>query len=89
MKMLLKLSLRHKEEHDQIDRLIVQRVEIDALGRAAQCADDFLDQVRRGVGNADAKTYAGAHGGLALFDHGDDGVATFRPNFMSCDQVLD
>ena len=31
MKMLLELALGHQEEHDEVDGLIVQGVEIDAL----------------------------------------------------------
>ena len=81
VKMFLELALRHQEKHDQIDRLIVQRVKIDPVGGTAQRADDFLDQIGRGMGNADAETNAGAHGRLALLDHGDDGVAVLGPGF--------
>src|ERR1035441_4015917 len=45
VKVLLKLTLRHEEEHDQLDRLIVQGIEVDACLRAAQGADYFADQV--------------------------------------------
>src|SRR6266446_4320020 len=31
MKMLLELALRHQKEHDQIDGLIVQRIEVHAF----------------------------------------------------------
>ena len=63
---------------DQIDGLIVQGVEIDALAGAAEGADDFGNEVRGSVRDADAETDAGAHGGLALFDDGGNGVAVLR-----------
>src|SRR5258708_33818204 len=36
VKMLLKLALRHKEEHHEIDGLVVQGIEVNSLARAAQ-----------------------------------------------------
>ena len=77
VEVLLELALRHQEEHDQVDRLVVQGVEVHALLRAAQRADHLVDQVGRGVRDADAKADAGAHGGLALLDHRGDGLAMF------------
>ena len=62
VEMFLELTLRNEEEHDEIHRLIVERVEIDTLAGAAERADDFADQVRAGVGDADAEADARAHG---------------------------
>jgi len=89
VKVFLKLALRHKEEHDQIDGLVVERVEIDAFGGPAQSADHFGDQVGRGMGDADAKADAGAHGRLALFDDGGDGLAVFGFDLARGDEVAD
>ena len=43
VKMLLKLALRHKEQHDQLHRLVVERIEVDAGFRAAERTDDFIN----------------------------------------------
>src|SRR5512138_1610868 len=66
VEMLLKLALGNEEEHDERDRLVVERVEVDALLRPAKGANDFTDQVGRGVRNANAKPDARAHGSLSL-----------------------
>jgi hypothetical protein len=55
---------------------------------AAQRADHFLDQIRRGMGNADAEADARAHGGFALFDHRHDGLAMLGLDFAGLDQLL-
>ena len=73
----------------RLDRLIVQRVEVDALLRAAQRPDHFVNQVRGGVRNADAEPDAGAHRRLALFDHGGDGLEVFGFDFAGGDQEGD
>lgn len=36
VEMLLELPLRDKKEHDEIDRLVVEGIEVDALSRTAQ-----------------------------------------------------
>ena len=89
VEMLLELALRHQEEHDQVDRLVVQGIEVDAFLRAAQRADHFIDQIRRGVRDADAEADAGAHGGLALLDHRRDGVVMFGLDLAGRHQVVD
>ena len=86
---LLPFEERHQEEHDQIDRLIVQGVEINSLRRAAQGADYFRNQVRRSVRDADAETDAGAHRGLALLDHSRNGVVMLGGNLARRHQVID
>ena len=57
--------------------------------RAAQRADDFVDQIGRGVRNADAEADAGAHGGFALLDDGGDGVAMLGLDFAGGHEVVD
>ena len=57
--------------------------------RTAQRADDFLDQIRGGVRDADAEADAGAHGGLALFDDGGDGVAVAGLDLAGGHQIAD
>jgi hypothetical protein len=89
VEMLLELSLRHEEEHDEFYRLVVERVEVDALRGAAQRADNLVNQIRRGVRDADAKPDAGGHGRLALFDGGGDGVAVGGLNLAGGDKVPD
>ena len=89
VEMFLELALRHQEEHDQIDGLIIQRVKVDPGDRAAHRPDDFLDQIGRGMGDADSKADAGAHGRFALLDDGDDGVAVLGPDACVADQILD
>ena len=56
---------------------------------AAQRADDLVNQVRRGVRNADAEADAGAHRGLALLDHGGDGLAVLGLDLAGGHQVVD
>lgn len=77
VEMLLELTLRHEEEHDQVDWLIVQGIEIDPSPGTAEGAHDFVDQVGGGMWYPDAEPDAGAHGGLAFFDHGRDGGTMF------------
>src|SRR3954469_11228460 len=69
VKVLLKLALRHEEEHDKINRLVVERVEIDALLGASQSANDLVNEIGGGMRNANTETNPCAHGGLALFDN--------------------
>ncbi len=61
VKVFLKLALRNEKEHDQIDRLVVQCLEVDSLSRATKCADNFLDQFGRCMRDADAESDSGAH----------------------------
>ena len=89
VEMFLELALRDEEEHHQVDGLIVQGVEIDALLGAAEGADDFVDQVGGGVRDADAEADAGAHGGLALLDDGGDGFAVLGLDFAGGDEIAD
>jgi len=89
VEMLLKLSLRHQEEHDQVHRLVVQRVEVHPGLRTAERPNDLGDQLGGGVRDADAKPDARAHGGLALLYHGGDGVLVLRFDFSGGDEVVD
>jgi hypothetical protein len=41
---------------------VVERVEVDSFARTAEGAHDFMNQIGRGVGDADAETDARAHG---------------------------
>ncbi len=59
--MLLKLALGNQEQHNQIDWLVIQGIEIDAFFRAAKRADYFINQIGGGMRNADSKPDAGAH----------------------------
>ena len=85
VQMLLKLALRHEKEHDELHRLVVERIEIDARLGTAQRAHHFVNQVGRGVRNADAEPDAGAHGRLALLDRGGHGIAVPRLDFPGGD----
>lgn len=89
VQVLLKLALRHEEEHHQIHRLIVQRVEIAAFAGAAQRADDFGDQIGGGMRNSDSEANAGAHLRVALLDHGSDGLAVLGFDSSRSDEVAD
>ena len=89
VEMFLKLTLGNEEKHDEIDRLIVERVEVDPFFRASQRTDDFGDQVCGSVRDADAKTNARAHGSLALLDDCGDGLTVLRLDFSSGDEVVD
>jgi hypothetical protein len=88
MEMFLKLSLRYQEEHDELDGLIVQRVEVDAFIGTTEGADDFRNQIRGGVGDTDAEPNARAHGRLALFDGGGDGIAVSGINFAGGHEII-
>ena len=89
VEMFLKLALRHEEQHDEVHGLIVERIEINAFAGATQGADDFTDEIRAGVGDADAETDAGAHGGFALLDDGGDGVVMLGFNLARADEIFD
>jgi len=89
VQVFLELTLRDEKEHDEIHRLIIERVEINTLARAAERADDFGDEIRAGVRDANAETDARAHGGFALFDHGGDGVVMLGFDFAGADEVFD
>src|SRR6266850_5493318 len=60
VKMFLELALGNQEQHDQVNGLIVQRVEVDALLGPAKRAHHFVDQVRRSMRNPDTEPDAGA-----------------------------
>jgi hypothetical protein len=84
VKVFLELSLRDEKEHDERDGLVIEGVEVDAFLRAAQCADDFRDEVRGGVGDANAEANTGAHRILALSHHCGDGCAVVRFDAACC-----
>ena len=44
--MLLELALRHEEQHHQIDRFAVQRVELNSFARTSNRPDHFRVQAR-------------------------------------------
>ena len=46
VEMFLKLALGNQKQHDEFDRLVIKRVEVDALFRAAERADDLVNQIR-------------------------------------------
>jgi hypothetical protein len=89
VEVLLKLALRDEEKHDEIDRLIVEGVELNSFAGAAEGADDFADKIGGGVGNADPETDSGAHRGFSLFDDGSDGVLVFLFDFAGGNEVID
>ncbi len=89
MEVLLELALRHEKKHHEIHRLIIQRIEIDAFAGAAESADDLVDQVGRGVWDANTKADPGAHGGFALLDNGGNGVLVLGFNLASGDEIVD
>jgi hypothetical protein len=46
VQMLLELALRHEEQHHQIDRFAVQRVELNSFARTSNRPDHFRVQAR-------------------------------------------
>jgi hypothetical protein len=46
VQMLLELALRHEEQHHQIDRFAVQRVELNSFARTSNRPDHFRAQSR-------------------------------------------
>ena len=62
---------REQQEHD-IDRLAVDRVEIDRLGKPREDADDALQPGELAVGNGDALAEPGRAQPLALQQHVED-----------------
>ena len=89
VEVFLELALRHEEEHDEIDRLIVQGVKVHAFLGSAERADDFVNQVRRGVRDADAESDAGAHRRLALLDDGGDRIVMLGFDLAGHHEVAD
>ena len=89
VEVFLELALGNEEKHDEVDGLVVEGVEIHAALGTAKSADDFLDEVRGGVRDADAETDARAHGGFAFLDDGGNGVAVFGLDFAGGDEVVD
>ena len=88
VKMFLKLTLRHEKQHDEIHGLIVERIEINAFARAAQGTDNFSDQVRARVRDADAEPNSRAHGRFPLLNHGGDGIVMLGFNFAGGDEIF-
>ncbi len=62
---------RKQEEHD-IDRLAVDGVEVDRLGKAREDADDALEPGELAVGNGDALAEPGGAEPLALQQNVED-----------------
>ena len=89
VEMFLELPLWHQKQHDEIYRLIVQRIEIDSLARTTKRADDFLDQIRAGVGDANAEADTRAHGRLALLHYSGDGIVMLGFDLAGRDEVVD
>ncbi len=89
MEVFLELALGDEEEHDEVDGLVVEGVEVSAVLGSAEGADDFVDEVGGGVGDSDSEPDAGAHRVLAFLDDGGDGVAVFGFNFAALDQLAD
>lgn len=89
MEMLLELALGNEKEHDEIDRLIIERIKIDALFGTAKGADDLVNEIGGGVGNANAETNPGAHGGFALFDDRSDLVPVLGLDLAAIDKAAD
>ena len=61
VEMLLKLTLGNEEDHDELDRLVIERVEVHAGAGSAEGTDDFVNQIRGGVRDPDAEANAGGH----------------------------
>ena len=89
VEVFLELTLGNEEKHDEIYRLIIERVEVDPFLRATQCTDDFRDQIGGGVRDADAESDASAHRSLALLDDCGDGLAMLRLDFSGGHEVVD
>ena len=44
--MRLELILRDDEEHDELHRCVIERVELDPAARAAEARDNLIDAIR-------------------------------------------
>ncbi len=89
VEMFLELTLGNEEKHDEIYRLIIERVEVDSFLRATQRTDDFGNQIGGGVRDADAESDTGAHGSLSLLDDSGDGLAMLGLDFSCGHEVVD
>ena len=89
MDVLLELAVRHEEQADQMDRLAIQGIKVDAFFRSTENGDDVGNQIGRGVGNANSEPDAGAHGSLAFFNRGGDGFAMFGRESAVFDELRD
>ncbi len=89
VKVLLKLALGNEEEHDEIHRLVIERIEINTLFRAAERAHHLVNEISRGVRDADSKANARTHRGFPLFDHGRDGIVMLGLDFARGDEIVD
>jgi len=89
VQVLLELALRHEEEDHEADRLTVEGIEGDASGRSAEGSDGLRKAVGSCVGDADAVANAGAHGLLALPDHGADTGAVGGVNRVGFDELVE
>lgn len=89
VEMLLELALGNQEQDHQLDRLIVERLELHAGRRAAEDADDLGDEIGDGVRNTDAEADAGAHRLFALLDDRGDVLAVFGRNSARRHQLFD
>lgn len=65
-------ALRRKQQEHEIDRLVVQRLEIDRLLQPSKDADDRMDVSQLAVGNGDAVADAGRAQAFALQDNVED-----------------
>jgi len=86
--MFLELALGNQEQHDQVNGLIVQRVEVDALLGPAKRAHHFVDQVRRSMRIPIPRPDAGAHGRFALFHTAAMASRCFGLDLPGCYQFL-
>ena len=89
VEVFLELTLGNEEKHDEIYRLIVERIEVDAFLRATESTNDFRNQIGGRVRNPDAEPDARAHGSFALLDHSGDGLAMLWLDFSRGDKVVD
>ncbi len=89
VEMFLKLTLRNEKEHDEVDRLIIERIEVHTGSGSPKGADHFINKVSRSVWNSNTETDSGAHRRFALFNDGSDGFPMFGLDFSSGDEDID
>ena len=86
--MCLKLVLGHDEKDDELDRRVIERVELNAFARAAKSSHHFVEPIRGTMGNGNSETDAGAHRFLALFECRQNPVAVFWFDLTARDQQI-
>jgi hypothetical protein len=85
----LELVFRHDKQNDEPHRRIVERVEINALLRAAKGGNDALYTVRGSMRDGDAESNSRAHRLLAIAEGGQNRLAIRLLDVASAHKQID